>query len=207
MLYRKVKILGLQRSGTNYLQALIKKNFNCEVFEDPLDPFFKHAFPIESVINITPVKNPNPRKTYIKVTNIPEQTVKSKKNILFILIHKELEKWIVSIQNYPADLELKHNNLFDYGSLIVDKAKKFYHRYHYSWMQIDQENLWFIDYKLLVKNFAAQLQKLPLERKPNKIWLDVGKVPQSAPFTIERRRYYLDENISSKSLAKKESRI
>lgn len=174
-----IKVIGLQRSGTNYLQELIKINLNILVFGNPLEPFFKHAFPNENIIKL--VKS-------IYITPIPQVFIKNNLGILFVLIKKNRNKWLMSVENYCADLNQKHGELFNNGVLDKEKAGIFYDNYHSAWENIDSPNLIILDYKDILLNFKKVLESFNIQPIKQNNWTNVYKVQQSNYFTKKKKR-------------------
>jgi len=167
---KKIQIIGLQRSATNYVEQLIRLNYKVEVFPNSkneiyTDIVWKHSLPFPDVIGKL-----------------------NKSEILTIVIQKELSKWLISISNDKQDIDTKYP--VDYPNRLTDLYKKFYRH----WEEAKIKNKETIDYKNLLLSFRDRLLKLEkkykLERK-NQELIDIKQVPCSALFTKERRDYYI----------------
>jgi len=171
-----VKIIGLQRSGTTYLEYLIEKNFEVNVPKaDDTSICWKHAFPQEDRIH-----GPNP----------PIQNIVATPNLAIVLVKKAQESWIHSINRYPGDLYIRRPYLRT-GDLI-----EFYESFYLEWevllKKIDVPNL-VIDYEEFLIDFDGAMEKiknLGLEPSFEK-FENMTKVPNSRMFDEEQRAQYL----------------
>lgn len=176
-----IKVVGLQRSGTNYLTELLKENFKDDV-AGYLYPFWKHSLPNETKIKL----NEGGYHTQPKPIEC---------NCQIVLIYKPFDIWFKSVKRNQADLKIKRPEVFVDGKLNEHECFKFHSNYHFIWFR-------YADYKMnyitLLEDYDKELSKLSeiLNIKPNfkSIFVDVKKVPHSKEFTEEKRKYYLDIN-------------
>lgn len=186
----KVKVIGLQRSGTNWLTELIKLNFNVAVYDDPANPFFKHALPGEYQFEEF-------GSGKLITTEMPLQYIALHHDEFFILIFKPIEKWILSIKNNRVDLHQKRPELFNADNSVNEqKAVEFYKHYHQLWFKVDLPNLMFILYDDLLKNRISWMKWLRESESTSLVpktgtWKNVNHVPQSKKFTETDRLKYL----------------
>ena len=188
---KHIKVIGLQRSGTTYLEYLLDKNFNVKVYkEGDITICFKHAFPGEKVLKLNNGKTIIWEKTTIGRIN-------EHKDLLVIIIQKHFEHWFESISRKPVDLPVKHPEIFN-NDKTVDKTKAFklYSSFYKAWKNrlLNNSNIQLINYEDIIHDFTLILRLLQILYKlPLKLpsWQNMDKVPQSAKFTEERRKYYL----------------
>lgn len=187
----KIKVIGLQRSGTTYLEYVVEKNFKCSITkEGDRSVCWKHALPLELV------KLPNGSDTGVTIERIAEE------GVFTILVIKPFDKWIQSLQKFPADIfhkrpYLKNDKNWRVGRNMNMKAlQKFYHDFHVNWIkELESRGLPFIDinYIDLLKNPESELDRLVeagFDKKVEK-YLTEMKVPQSKDFNQKRREHYL----------------
>lgn len=185
---RKVKILGLQRSGTNWLTQLVKKNLDVQVYEDPLQPFFKHALPFEDSVVV--------RSSNEKVkTPVPEKYIQSNPDELFIVVYKPAELWVKSIEKKRVDLEQKRPFIFDTnGAIDKQEALLFWNSYMKAWTDLQFPNLVVVSYLDVLENFTQLLAYLVMnsgieaKRHP---FVNIRKVAHSKRFLPSDRKNYL----------------
>lgn len=184
---KRIKILGLQRSGTNWIEFLIRRNLDVYVYSSPLVPFFKHALPDESIIN-------RYKSGELVITEVPSQYVHDNPDELFIIIRKPLDKWIASIRRNPADLHQKRPEIFSAAGVDIKKAGELYTGYHSGWMALNAPNVLFTDYVGVLKDYSSFLELLVLKYNIRPLanhWKNVYKVPHSGKFTSKQRKRYL----------------
>lgn len=147
----KVKIIGLQRSGTNYLEELIRKNFEVFVYDHPLYPFFKHAGPQDRTLLLD-----NGEKLYTE----PPVRCLPFYHVLYIVIEKNVNKWMYSVKRSNTNLLLKHPEIFEGNVLHMQKAREFHTSYYNAWKALNYPNLFHVTYEDLITDFSAVLQML-----------------------------------------------
>lgn len=184
----RIKVIGLQRSGTNWIEQLIRLNMDIIVYDDPIVPFFKHALPNEYEIQAY-------REGKMVNTFIPVDYIDSHPKELFILVKKPVDKWIISIRKNHADLQMKHPEIFPEGiNGNYNLLQRYYRVYHNYWQSIPHDNLLIVNYIDVLEDidFLADtlLRKYGLKSK-NDVWQNITKVPHSKKFTNEDRKRYL----------------
>ena len=187
-MYKKVKILGLQRSGTNWLEQLVRANMDVEVYADPVEPFFKHALPNETDI---------PSKSGETIhTAVPLNYIRNHPEELFIVVFKPGELWVKSINKKKVDLQQKRPWLFNQQDRIVKlRALIFHEVYVNTWNELSLKNLLVVPYLEILSDYELFLEKLSLEfgipLKRDKL-VDIKKAPHSVRFTDRDKRKYLN---------------
>jgi hypothetical protein len=164
----KLKVVGLQRSGTNYLTELLKINFTEFVFTDPLDPFFKHSMPQETFVRL-------PTGTY--KFPFPLTT-----NCNIIHIKKTKEHWLRSIKNNPMDLYQKRPGIH---SMEGDLYDCFVHNW---------SSVYTVQYENLLNNFQLEMCKIQehFHLDPKQFpYKNISKVPHNKTFTEDDKKRYL----------------
>lgn len=188
MNYKKVKVIGLQRSGTNWLTQLIKINLNIEVYENHIIPFFKHAFPSEHQLKLYITKEQITTEMPIKYIALhPEE--------LFIMVYKPLSKWIASIKKNKVDLPSKHPEIYKNDILDEEAARDLWKYYMQMWEKIKLPNFHIILYDEVLTDYIEFLKFLETKFniKKNNLpgYKNVTHVPQSLPFLEKDKLKYL----------------
>lgn len=155
---KKVKVLGLQRSGTTYLEHLIKQNFECDIgVQSNIDICWKHALP-------------NCTKYKVAINSLITN------DGLAVQIVKQFNQWSDSIKRFPADFFIKNKEV-----KTETQLKSFYDNYIEEWdiaIVETKVNIVRINYLDLISNLSVELDKLKLPRQTNK-YIDIVQVPQS----------------------------
>lgn len=170
-----IKVIGLQRSGTNWLTELLDLNFDEKVFKEPMDPFFKHSLPYDDVVLLNSGK---------MVRQEQPRDVDCKK----ILIYKPVDKWLESIEKNPADLKYKKPGVFEGG------LEEYWINFNHGWFDLVD---YVVDYSDLLWDFEKELGSIKSELGLTRVDLpfgftNVGKVPQSKEFTEKDRERYFE---------------
>lgn len=176
-----IKVVGLQRSGTNYLTELLKANFEANVYDDPLQPFFKHAFPKQTRIQLNSgviYDTPMYPKDYTEVK--------------VVFVHKKFRHWFKSIERFEADLKIKQPSLYNReGELCRSKAEQLHDSFYNAWTQYADV---VVPYESLIKDLTGTLDDIAmvLGIKPkHDTYIDVETVPHSPNFKPEDKQKYL----------------
>lgn len=185
-------VIGLQRSGTTYFTHLCKINYGVKIFkEGDCSMVFKHTLPEEDHVIMYKTKK---RIDY----NMPAiEKLEKFKNLLVVVIRKELNQWLKSISRFEADLEQKRPELYTGGSLDLEKASSFWNHFYESWEKIDiLPNFEIIDYSDMLYDHSYHILRLAdkygLERKQFFV-KDKNRVPFSSKFTLKKRLAALNE--------------
>jgi hypothetical protein len=131
----KVKLFGLQRSGTNYLDWLLKNDFEGLSIIEGLG--WKHALPSEYY-------SKNMQDCLMDCT---VWEVIKKDKITPIIIYKEYSNWLDSIKRDSV-------NYFNFNR---PEPRNFYWQWHNDW-SLRTDN--FIQYEDFIKDFEKTLNKL-----------------------------------------------
>lgn len=199
MMY-KVIVLGPQRSGTNYLQFLLKRNF------------YHVKIIYEQFIDTDGV---NKHEYIWKHTAYPDRDKLLSKNVIHIGIIKNPYKWVESLERYSADLTDNFGNwkkpMPDYkpareqfyvedknGKKVdVEHAIKLYNKFYNNWMTQDKVTFSVIKYEDLLDDKTDAYKQINHKtglRIKSKPWADTDQVDQSELFTKERKNYYLNDS-------------
>jgi len=100
MNYKKFKVVGLQRSGTNWIAALISKNF--VVQEDLTTTFWKHLTPM-GVKNTQECSEP-----FYQLENFVIRP-----DTFYVATKKNFQLWTESIKRKPMDTHRTHIGSLD----------------------------------------------------------------------------------------------
>lgn len=165
-------VLGLQRAATNFLDEVLTQNFRVHIDA----PFWKHALPQE-------------------VADLERQLA----SYPAFLISKSPYSWTVSIDRGAMDLwgtrsegsqalapvgRVKH---FDQGPYRLEQAIRLYNDFYRQWLE---RCAWHIGYESMLRDFAAFLDSVPLERSSTAPRNPV-QVHASRAFTDEQIQHYM----------------
>lgn len=168
---KSVKVIGLQRSGTNYLEELIRVNYHCNITVGADTSIcWKHSLPNERYKNST--------KTATQSLKENDTTV--------ILISKTFYVWEASIKSNGMDLYSQRG--FDLN------LNDLYRLFHSSWATSGVPVVC-VDYLNLLFNIDKTLGVINLDRKTEE-WVIPSSVYGSV-FNNNRLKYY--ENCFHKS--------
>ena len=183
---------GLQRSGTNFLESLLKKNYRVQFLnsnKDRSSPLQKH-FRLYSEKNVIP--EPQYRNNIFVEKFEKFESLFDVTPDYYLVISKDPYSWYLSYRNWAKKCnwpEVNHHYIEEYN-LFYGKFLEF----------SDQtEKIVFVKYIDLLKNSSAVLKQLEAsmnlkEKIPSQFILRKSDhVSQSSPFTEERRAYYIDE--------------
>lgn len=189
---KKIKVIGLQRSGTTYLEHIIDLNFECNISkEGDRSICWKHALPMERV------KLPDD-SIAVTIEEIKRQ------DVYIIVVSKSFDSWVKSLQKFPADLFQKRPSLKNDGdwrsgeNLNLPELAHFYDKFHKKWEEklIEHNiNFHFVDYVNLLKAPEQELDRvnaIGVERKLKNYVTEI-KVPQSQDFNAARKQEYLKQ--------------
>jgi len=186
---KNVKIIGLQRSGTNYLENLVKLNFRDAHVYGPGDISicWKHGMPTEKTLYETGDRP----LTGMGITNIVDN------NVHVILIEKPKRAWIDSMKRNKVDLEEKRPRLYKNGNINEVDALKFHDKFHKDWISaLSTHNVKFIhvNYIDLLEDYERKLAEIQVAFKLTPSlpkFNDVHKVLQSSKFNAAKKEEYI----------------
>lgn len=183
---------GLQRSGSNYLETLLKKNYSVRFLNNNRDrssPLQKH-FRLYDEKHIIP--EPQYRNT-IKIEDFSQfENLFKVKPDYYLVISKDPYSWYLSYQNYAHRCDWPAVNHH-----YIEEYNMFYQKFLEFSLQTDK--LIFIRYIDLLKDSNSTL--LSLEKKMGLkkrlfsrfVYRKANKVKVSSRFTDEKRAYYIEQ--------------
>jgi len=211
-------VAGIQRSGTNFVEALIKQNLtggyngNCRnTYRN--GGFWKHAWALDSPNGIP---GPNPSNVDFSFQKLVDKIDSGELKVLHLVKHPYA--WAYSITDKQVDIKKtyprvtrknKQNqdewNLFSRNDINIAEAIRLWQEHTIWWWEFSQrKNIQTFKYEDIITNtkYGAHsfLSKaLPhwgvrYERPMDEISIP-GKVSQSNDFTQERRDYYANFKI------------
>ena len=175
----KIQVIGLQRSGTNYLESLMRLNFKeNHVVNGSREFSFKHGMPREKYVSeigqfdMFNIDNIQKGKPYI------------------ILIKKKFLVWKDSIDRNPEDLYMKR------PKLKTKELSLFHYTFYDEWeRELTNSNVDFItiDYLDLLTDLQGTLERIKIhfELVHEGEYVNTGKVKMSAPFSEKDRKLYI----------------
>lgn len=188
---KHAKIIGLQRTGTNWLEHLIYDNFNVKVyFAGDLRICFKHAMPDEYLFSKSKENIINQKTKVI-------DSVINDSSLLCIIIIKDPLLWLNSIHSNQVDLSFYRPQIFRNKKIVDIKALDLYFNFYEKWSFYIKKykNITLISYHDLLFETENTLNKLSLEfklQRKNSNYIIRSKVPQSKKYTKEDfENYYI----------------
>ncbi len=195
-----ILIYGLQRSGTNFLEKLLSKNFRIKM---PVQNKVRHH-PIHKHFRLYDQKNHIPESKFLNALrfNSFDDYLKSLE-INFeikgvIIISKDPYSWLISYKNWGK----KHN-----WPIVKHHYIEEYNFFYEKWMDFSQEDerILHIRYSDLLLNTHLTLNKisvkLELQNKfSTKVFGElnkVQKVKESGKFTSQKFKYYKNKEYMS----------
>jgi len=196
MISDKPKILhyGLQRTGTNFLEAILGDNFHIELLNSARsraehDICHKHARYYENSDFVSAgfkchdIKDFEDLSARIKKDNpLPD---------FFVVISKDPYSWLLSLRSHAKKREKRYKNLKFHPI-------KEYILYYKKLISLSEQggNFIFVKYVDMISNVdnLSRLQKLMnLRKRVENINNNKKKVYMSDTFSEERRRFYMDK--------------
>jgi hypothetical protein len=190
-----IKIYGVQRTGTNYLTALIEKNIKVEVFTH--DFGWKHgdvAWPSQYLVN-TENKRSVERQEYLR-------KLISNKRLIGIVLIKNPYTWIKSIERYAKKCWPHELTIEEYFNFYNQRYKGYLEFWNTPTTRWGYKHFFPVIYENLLSDLAGEVRRIgkfcgidvgSVE--------DVGRVEQSQRFTEEMREFYLNP-VESESVSK-----
>ncbi len=197
-----VLIYGLQRSGTNYLESLIKKSFRVCVLNNNKE----RSSPLQKHFRLYDDKRKIPEENYANDLKIYSYSDFERKIGLvpdcILVISKDPYSWLLSYKNWAKKCNWKR---VDHH--YIEEYELFYKK----WIDFSAETnkIHFVRYVDLLKDSNRELdilkRKFNFENNLFSSWLkkSIRKVPQSKNFSNKKREYYLKE-LYLNDLTKKE---
>jgi len=189
---KELLLYGLQKSGTNYIERVLKKKFRVRFLNSDRDrrnPIQKHFRPYDQKTFV-------PHDLYLN--DVFTHTFADFEDLLkrvpdfYLVISKDPYSWFLSYRRWGRKCEwpdVKHHYIEEYN------------HFYGKWMQFSQETekVVFVRYSDLLSDSDAELGRiaerteLGVRRFSGLSPQCISKVPQSSLFTDERRDYYTQE--------------
>ena len=149
-MYSNYKVIGLQRTGTNWLNELIKHNFKIDQ-EDEKTTFWKHLTPIG-----TKELAKSRSKNGLLMGTVKIEDLYLNNTTLYIATSKEYNLWMQSLKRNAEDFYLTHN----------DSSIKVYNSWH-EWKnsQQNKENFIYYDYIDWLDNWKDYLEEIHIKTR------------------------------------------
>ena len=177
-----IKVLAPQRSGTNYMEELIRRNFDVPTCRDTVDPmlapYMKHAR-----IGTYP--------------NAPEEMKRD--NVGVILIRKRFDFWIESVKRKPCGIQKDFPQLWYPNAAARNREKvlAFHRNWYHNWeaglVRAEVPYL-YVEYLDLLKDLDREMSRIQKRfgvEKTGEHWNNPELVKASPLFNRQRREYYL----------------
>ena len=171
--HQRMKVVGLQRSGTNYVEHLLRRNVADEVLHQNW-PWWKHALPRETR------DIPRAAPHWDEWDAAPHMQV--------VLVSKSPYAWWLSLGRDPQDLFAKRPEI----EPTIASCMAFYLRYHSAWLA---EPVSPLRYEAVLASPAGALLSLPVKQREQPFcdtqrtaynWPDLGTT-----FSLARKESYL----------------
>ncbi|QHC50288.1 hypothetical protein EKK97_12810 [Billgrantia tianxiuensis] len=187
---RCIQVIGLQRSGTNFLTEVLKNSQTSYTLIETGNNYYawKHALPDE-------------KKMTNKEFNTVKDSLMSEEHLKIVLISKHPLWWLSSILNRnPADIVSHRSHLLDEnGNIDPIKAIDFYLLFYRSWISsFDKNKLIHIKYEDILNDAGNSLQKIDEQLGmglTNDLSLDEIKVKYSKGSFSEKKDFYLNSRL------------
>ena len=176
MKYKQFKSIGLQRTGTNWLNQLIFDNFEV----GRAGGFWKHLTPL-GVVNKQPYVNNVFRADNLIIDD----------DCFYIVTYKDFDTWKQSLQRKPADFYKTHNTSTEYPAQEVYDV----------WMnwansQSMKENFYMKNYVDWLKNWKTyflEIQEITGWQRKTQDWVEPEIVHMSGRAEkFDKTRYIKD---------------
>lgn len=185
-MYKKFHVIGLQRTGTNWLNQLILHNFDVE---PALDTFWKH---------LTPAGTKWQYQHKIDPWGSVESELYLKDDIFYIATSKEWDLFCASINRNAEDFPRSHK----YVKRNDPKGTRKVYDMWFEWAEDQKEkpNFFWRDYMDWLHNWEAYFEYLEKRtgwKRKNKQFFNVTNVPQSKKFDINN--YIMKDSVYGKN--------
>lgn len=182
---------GLQRSGTNYFESLLKRTFSIKFLNSNRDrssPKQKHfrLYAQKDIIPEPQYRNNLNFSTFEQFSSFFNDKAKG-----YIIVSKDPYSWFLSYQNWAQKCswpEVEHHYIEEYN------------HFYRKWLEFSKEstNIHFVRYIDLLTNKDMVLQEIKDKfNLKESFWakfrsMKLDKVPQSESFTKDKLDYYLN---------------
>lgn len=173
-MFEEYHVIGLQRTGTNWINELIKLNFEVS----PTNySFWKHLTPIGT----------RPINGHYLHWKISTKDLILKDNVFYIATSKEFNLWQKSLRRNAEDFSITHKGVVEYNQ----KSTKIIYDSWHSWKneQIVKPNFFYKDYMDWLENWELHLNEIHIKtgwkKRHEKFVNTKNPVPRSPQFNID----------------------
>jgi len=192
-------IYGLQRSGTNVIQTFIEANFNIFFMngQGRQTPYHKHFRIYDNKDLIPQTDKENQYKNQYIIDSL-EDLDKLLGNLThtnrYIIIYKNIFSWLPSIEKWAKKCMWKTNSKMEFIEDYLNFIKK--------WYSIKNNRVIFVNYEDFLNichDNNSLINKLSVffNKEPEKNISFFEKVNCSEKFTIEKKKYYINNEYMS----------
>jgi len=191
---KQTKLLhyGLQRSGTNFLESLLRKKYRVRFLNSDRD----RSSPLQKHFRLYDDKKIIPEPQYLNELTIPDfahfEGLLETRPDYYIVISKDPYSWLLSYNNWARKCNwpaVPHHYIEEYN-LFYGK-----------WLEFSRQTrkIVFVRYIDLLQDAESELNRLESLMGLSKGFFYkfrsnvIGKVSQTGKFSTDRRDYYLDE--------------
>lgn len=181
-MYTSYQVIGLQRSGTNWVNQLIKANFKVKEKRS----FWKHL----TTLGVKGHRKERYSKYGLRLE--PENST------YFIVLSKDFVTWSESIERNSEDFFNSHDFRTE------EPLKEVYDAW-FKWinLQSDKDNFYHIDYLDWLENWEQKLSEIQSitgwkKRGLSRKFVNVKKVPRSPKFEVQNYKEVTSEESGSK---------
>lgn len=195
---RKFLHYGLQRSGTNFTESLLIKNFRVKIINRKSRNLPRNN-PLQKHFRLYDDKSIIPEPKYLN--NHLYQSFKDFESSLglntpvdgILIISKDPYSWLLSYENWAAKCQWPqpHYNYVEEYVAFLNKWKQF---------SEESDKIYFIKYLDLLTAPEKVLQEIQIKYKAskkfrlfNKTITEIKKVKVSDTFTSQKKKYYLEK--------------
>ena len=185
----KILQYGLRRTGTNWLEQLLKTNF--EICFDNFGSSFghKHSMIISEFDNLNLLnKNIN-----------DDRNDRNDREYKFIVNVKHPYSWVLSMRKWRR----KNNQSLESISTLIDRYNRFYSK----WVEFSKQfpdRVIIVKYESLLQGYGRVMydiqnkyklvQSNPPSRNSTNMYREINRtIPQSGGFTQERKKWYIQK--------------
>lgn len=171
MIYKNYQVIGLQRTGTNWLNDLVKHNFEVEPVSKG---FWKH---------LTPLGGRPRTKRYLHWKHKAEDLI-LEDNVFYVATSKDWDTWLDSLNRNAQDFSITHAGVFRNN---IPSTKKVYEAWH-DWriQNQDMPNFFYRDYLDWLNNWKEYFDKIHVITK----WKKKHKTFEDITWKVENSRNY-----------------
>jgi hypothetical protein len=194
--YMNLLHYGLQRSGTNFLEVILRRNFHVHFLnsnKDRSSPLQKH-FRLYDEKNIVP--EPQYRNELVVRSFEHFESLFSVRADFYLVISKDPYSWFLSYNHWAQKChwpDVSHHYIEEYNAFYGKLLE----------LSAQTDKFIFLRYFDLIKDAAGVLDRLEQRMSLRKTFFSrialsrPEKVSQSSRFTEEKRKYYLEEKYLS----------